>query len=101
MSVAQLNAQPVSVLHQIRIEFFSFEKRCLESYLESVLDSLKNDQKKTVKVIGSTSPTEMPNVSLPIGSPRFLADWIPIVCRNASNAYMYFSVYVTDSIIPK
>ena len=32
---------PVPVHHQLRVEFFSFEKGFLESYLESVLDSLK------------------------------------------------------------
>ena len=32
---------PVPVHHQLRVELFSFEKGCLEAYLESVLDSLK------------------------------------------------------------
>ena len=41
MSVAQLNVQPVSVLHQIRIELFSYEKGCLESYIENALDSIR------------------------------------------------------------
>jgi hypothetical protein len=41
MSVSQLSVPPVSVLHQIRIELFSYEKGTLESYIENTLESIR------------------------------------------------------------